>query len=72
MDRVTKDVDYLQSLSAVRQRSAEVYELAKQGKLDNWSLHEDKYVNIVAYCSDLMKVSVATWCLLIHSALARR
>lgn len=46
---------YLRSLPSIRQRSSLVYSLARQDKLQHFTLHEDKLDTVVDYCIGVMK-----------------
>jgi hypothetical protein len=50
-------VAYLRSLGAVRDRSAQVYDLALEGKLDHWTWNEKKLPQVVDFCAKLIEVS---------------
>lgn len=54
----TLNPSYLRSLPSVRQRSALVYDLAKQGKLKCWRLDEEKMDAVVDYCIGTIQVRV--------------
>ncbi|WVQ79123.1 hypothetical protein IAT38_001218 [Cryptococcus sp. DSM 104549] len=47
-------VTYIRSLEAVRDRSSQVYELGKQGKLDHWVFNEAKLNDCVEYCAKII------------------
>ncbi|WWC60301.1 uncharacterized protein I303_102870 [Kwoniella dejecticola CBS 10117] len=48
-------VTYLRSLEAIRDRSSQVYELGKKGKLDHWEFDEEKLDGVVDYCINIIK-----------------
>lgn len=54
---VPAPVAYLRSLSAVRDRSKQVFDLVTQGKADHWDWHEDKLPAIIDYCLNIIQVS---------------
>ncbi|WVQ93418.1 hypothetical protein IAU59_000489 [Kwoniella sp. CBS 9459] len=53
-------VTYLRSLEAVRDRSAQVYELGKAGKLDHWTFNEGKLADAVDYCAKIIERDFGT------------
>lgn len=46
---------YLRSLPSIRQRSQLIYSLARQDKLQHFTLHEDKLDTVVDYCIGVIK-----------------
>jgi hypothetical protein len=52
-------VAYLRSLDAVRDRSKQVFDLVVAGKADHWDWHEEKLDDVVDYCLNIIKVSLA-------------
>ncbi|OCF43383.1 hypothetical protein I317_02823 [Kwoniella heveanensis CBS 569] len=53
-------VAYLRSLEAVRDRSSQVYELGRAGKLDHWTFEEDKLADAVEYCAKIIERDFGT------------
>ncbi|WWC87881.1 uncharacterized protein L201_002779 [Kwoniella dendrophila CBS 6074] len=56
----TEIITYLRSLEAIRDRSNQVYELGKRGKLDHWDFHEDKLDDVVNYCAKIIERDFGT------------
>ncbi|KAL7419638.1 hypothetical protein Q5752_005551 [Cryptotrichosporon argae] len=48
-------VEYLRSLTAVRDRSAQVFDLVVAGKADHWDWHADKLDVVVDYCANIIE-----------------
>jgi hypothetical protein len=48
---------YLQSLPAIRERCALVFNLAKDGKLEYWEYHAEKENEVIDYCANVIQVS---------------
>ncbi|WWD16515.1 hypothetical protein CI109_100942 [Kwoniella shandongensis] len=51
---------YLRSLEAVRDRSTQVYNLGKEGKLDHWVFDEAKLADVVDYCAKIIERDFGT------------
>jgi Protein of unknown function (DUF1688) len=57
IDNPQSKAAYLRTLPAIRERCQQVYELAKQGKLQYFDYHPDKEADAAAFCVEIMKVS---------------
>ena len=48
---------YLQTLPAIRERCADVFDLAQDGKLKYWEYHVEKEIEVIDYCAKIIQVS---------------
>jgi hypothetical protein len=51
-------VPYLRSLEGVRDRCAEVFRLAQEGKLEYMEWHEENEKCVVDYCRNIIEVNI--------------
>jgi len=47
---------YLQTLPAIRERCAHVFNLAQDGKLEYWDYHAEKEIEVLDYCANIVQV----------------
>lgn len=53
-------VTYLRSLTAVRERSQLIFDLARAGEADHWTWHEDKVDEVVQFCMGIIERDFGT------------
>ena len=56
MSATSSKVSYLRSLPAIRERSNKVHALAQAGKLQYFDYHPEKEVNVVDFCTQIIRV----------------
>jgi hypothetical protein len=47
---------YLRTLPAIRERCGQVFELAKQGKLEYFEYHPKKEADVATFCTEIIQV----------------
>jgi hypothetical protein len=53
-------VTYLRSLTAVRERSKLIFDLARAGEADHWTWHEDRLDEVVQFCMGIIERDFGT------------
>ena len=57
MSTTPPQVTYLRSLNAIRDRCAQVFQLAEKAKLDHWDFHPENLRVLVDFCAGIIQVS---------------